>query len=212
MHHVTSDAGNSIQIILRKIRSRDPSAIQELWDAYFDLLTRIADRQLAAGVRRTVDGEDVALSVMRSIFRRAEAGDLEQVSDRDGLWALMLTLLYHKSADQGRKHRALKRGGGAIRGDSIFATPGAAPEGMNFAQFADDAEAPELVVQLDEERERLFSHLGDEQLREIAQRHLDGESADEIAERLNVSPRTIRRKLELIRDCWGKLVEQLSLV
>lgn len=201
---------DSIQSILGKIRDRNSAAITELWNAYFSMLSGIADRQMAPGLRRTVDGEDVALSVMRSICRRAETGELEAISERDELWRLMLTLLYHKVADQGRKHRAVKRGGGAVRGDSIFLKSGCEEDRVAFAQFAGSDEAPDMIVQLHEEHQRLLDHLGDDLMREVARRRLDGESADEIAACLNISPRTVRRKLELIRATWAKSVEGLE--
>lgn len=52
----------------------------------------------------------------------------------------------------------------------------------------------ELLEQLD--------RLGDDRLREIAAKKLEGYSNVEIAEELNVAVRTIERKLGRIRSCW----------
>ncbi len=54
-----------------------------------------------------------------------------------------------------------------------------------------------------DETERLLNQLGDEKLRRIAVMRMDGLSTEEIAERLRSTSRTIRRKLERIRDVWG---------
>lgn len=195
---------------LNGLRRGDTAAMEAAWKTYFERLARIADQKLAAGVRRTTDGEDVALSVMMTICRRAGAGELNGVSDRDELWRLMLTILYHKSADKGRQHRAAKRGGGTVRGDSIFLGPTSDTDRMAFAQFAADGPSPELLAQLEDERQQLFARLEDDLLQDIAQRRLEGQSSEEIAADLNLSPRTIRRKLDLIRQSWAEVVDTLE--
>jgi DNA-directed RNA polymerase specialized sigma24 family protein len=45
--------------------------------------------------------------------------------------------------------------------------------------------------------------LRDDQLREIAKCVLSGDTGDEIAANLDVSLRTVRRKIKLIRSTWA---------
>jgi DNA-directed RNA polymerase specialized sigma24 family protein len=197
---------DSVKVSLDRLQQGDPTAANVIWQAYFQRLARIADQRLAAGLRRTVDGEDVALSVIQTICRRATGGQLADLGDRDDLWRLMVTILHHKTTDRGREHRALKRGGGQVRGDSILIGTGSDAELMAFAQIAEASPGPELLVQMEEESLRLFARLGDEELRTIARQRLEGASAEEIAVTLDLSPRTVRRKLEIIRECWSHLV------
>ncbi len=199
---------DSIKASLERMHQGDAAAADVIWATYFDRLARMADQRLAAGLRRTVDGEDVALSVMQTICRRATVGQLAAIGDRDDLWRLMVTILHHKAADRGREHRALKRGGGQVRGDSIFVGAGSEAERMAFAQIAEVAPTPDLLAQLEEQRCRLFEMLKDEELRTIAQHRLEGTSVEEIAVALNVSPRTVRRKIEIIRERWSHVLDE----
>jgi DNA-directed RNA polymerase specialized sigma24 family protein len=198
---------DSFRSSLDKLRQGEDAGVQAAWNTYFERLARIANQKLSAGVRRTTDGEDVALSVMLTICRRAGAGELDGVADRDELWRLMLTILYHKAADRGRHHRAAKRGGGNVRGDSVFLGPQSDMDRLAFAQFAADDPTPDLLVQLEDEHRQLFERLEDDLLRQIAQHRLEGESTEEIAARLDISPRTVRRKLDLIRQSWAALLD-----
>lgn len=201
------EPAGSVSAALDRLREGDSSAANVIWSKFFERLARVADLKLAGGVRRTVDGEDVALSVMETICRRAKVGQLDEVNDRDDLWRLMVTILYHKATDRGREHRAQKRGSGQVRGDSIFVGAGDDAERMAFAQFAEVAPTPDMLVQLEEERRKLFELL-DEDLRHIAQQRLEGASAEDIAAAIDVSPRTIRRKLELIRERWSHVIDE----
>ncbi len=199
---------DSVKDALDRLEQGDRTAADLIWSRFFDRLTRIADQRLAVGLRRTVDGEDVALSVLETICHRAKIGELPEVHDRDDLWRLMVTILHHKAADHGREHRAQKRGGGKVRGDSIFIGTGSEAERIAFVQIAETLPTPDVLVQLEEERQQLFALLDDDELRTIAQQRLEGHSAEEIATALDVSPRTIRRKLEIIRGRWSHVLNQ----
>ena len=62
----------------------------------------------------------------------------------------------------------------------------------------------ELVSALVEECQRLLRSLGDAQLQAVAQWKLEGFTNEEIAGKLTCTPRTIERKLRLIRAVWEK--------
>ena len=46
--------------------------------------------------------------------------------------------------------------------------------------------------------------LGNDELRAVAQWRMEGYSVEEIAGKLNYAPRSIKRKLHLIRSIWEK--------
>jgi hypothetical protein len=46
--------------------------------------------------------------------------------------------------------------------------------------------------------------LADDELRDVALRRMQGESVEAIAEQLGYAPRSIKRKLQLIRGIWEK--------
>jgi DNA-directed RNA polymerase specialized sigma24 family protein len=66
---------------------------------------------------------------------------------------------------------------------------------------------PAFAAQAAEEFERLLALLDDDELRSIACCKLEGFNTEEIAERLGYVPRTIERKLRLIRKIWGREIE-----
>ena len=61
---------------------------------------------------------------------------------------------------------------------------------------------PALVAEVAEETRRLLDTLNDEVLQTIARRKLEGYTNQEIAAELDVSERTVARKLSRIRDEW----------
>jgi DNA-directed RNA polymerase specialized sigma24 family protein len=63
---------------------------------------------------------------------------------------------------------------------------------------------PEFALQIAEECERLLARLGDEGLRTVALWRMEGYTVEEIAVRLECVPRTIERKLRVIRRLWGE--------
>ena len=60
----------------------------------------------------------------------------------------------------------------------------------------------EFAVEVVEEIEKLTAALGDETLREIVGYKLEGFTNEDIALKLNVSSRTVVRKLRRIRQEW----------
>jgi hypothetical protein len=47
-------------------------------------------------------------------------GRYPRLKDGDDLWKLLVTITCHKAASQARRVRARKRGGGHVRGESVF--------------------------------------------------------------------------------------------
>ncbi|MEN1678806.1 MAG: ECF-type sigma factor [Planctomycetota bacterium] len=62
---------------------------------------------------------------------------------------------------------------------------------------------PEFAVEVAESCRRRLASLGDEELVKVATMRLEGYTTQEIAERLNCSPRTVERRLEAIRRAWA---------
>lgn len=62
--------------------------------------------------------------------------------------------------------------------------------------------SPEFAVELAEEYHRLLDALGDDELRRVAVRKVEGYSNQEIADEIRRSVATVERKLRLIRQIW----------
>jgi DNA-directed RNA polymerase specialized sigma24 family protein len=190
------------------LRAGDEADIQRLWDRYFQRLVQLAGRKLPGHARREFDEEDVALSAFHSFCDRVGRGQFPLLADRDDLWRLLVTITARKAASSVRHQTRKKRGGGKVQGESAFLDVGGDQQaGDGLAGFLSREPTPEDAAQFAEEYDRLIAKLTNESLRAIAQRTLEGYSAEDIAAELGTSPRTVHRKLQLIRALWD---EELS--
>lgn len=195
-----SDDG-SVTRWIGQIQGGDQAAAQHLWDRYFRRLVGLARKKLQGAKRVVADEEDVALSAFDSFFRAAEQGRFPLLEDRDSLWQLLVVLTARKAAHLRRDEGRLKRGGGVQ-------FVGHAPEGSDdssvLAQVLGREPTPEFAAQITEEYEILMRSLGDPELESVALWRMEGYTIEEIADRLGCVPRSVHRKLVLIRSIWEK--------
>lgn len=168
-------------------------AQQELWSRFFVRLVELARAKLSGTPQRDTDEEDVVLSAFNSFFMGARAGRFPNLHDRTGLWPLLVTITVRKALNQVKRQRAKKR----------------TPEAERFLepeQFVGSEPDPALVADVADEMRRLLDALDDEVLQTISMRKLEGYTNEEIAAELNISERTVARKLSRIRDEWKESV------
>ncbi len=182
----------SVTILLDQLHHGDPAAVQALWERYFPRLVELAGQKLGPKPR-VADGEDVALSALDSFFRGLQRGRFPDLQDRDNLWTLLVTLTKCKACHVKRDDGRLKRGGGR--------PTGAAHE---LERLASPEPSPEEVAEFAEYCQRMLDVLNDDTLRVIALLKLEGFTNKEIADELDCAPRTVERKLSLIRGKWEK--------
>ena len=184
-----------------RVRQSDSAAARALFERYFLQLVRLARKELArrGAPRRASDEEDVASSVMESVFRAAEQGRFPDLADRDDLWRLLLRMTERKVVDLKRHEARKRRGGGRVRGESALGRAGSPDDPAALAQVIGDAPTPEFVAMMAEQYQRLLACLDDPDLVALASAKLEGYTNEEIAERLGCSLRTVERRLHLIR-------------
>jgi DNA-directed RNA polymerase specialized sigma24 family protein len=204
--HFTGDpnmpSDGSVSRWLGPLRAGDPAAAQKLWECYFQRLVGLARARLQGRPRRAADEEDVALSAFDSFCRAAQGDRFPQLTDRDNLWRLLVVITARKATRLARDERRLKRGGGAVMGESGLPAPDTdTPAGLD--RLAGDGPTPEFAALVAEEYERLLAALGTEELRAIAVWKMEGETNRQIADRLGCAPPTVERRLALIRRVWG---------
>ncbi len=181
----------------------EESAANRLWQEYFTRITALARKKLAASPRRATDEEDVAISAFNSFCQNAAQGKFPELKDEDGLWRLLFTIVERKSIRQMQHERRLKRGGGQVRGESVFGGAGTTPFGIE--QFRESPEpTAESVVVLAESVDQLLNSLTEDNLRKIAVAKMEGYTNEEIAAQLNCSDRSVKRKLKVIRTLWAE--------
>ena len=104
-----------------------------------------------------------------------------------------------------RHEQRQKRGGGAVRGESVFQEgTEASSEEMGLDQILGSEPTPEFAAQVAEEYQQLLARLGDAELCKVAVWKMEGYSNKEIAAKLSCVPRTVERKVGLIRTLWSQ--------
>jgi DNA-directed RNA polymerase specialized sigma24 family protein len=203
----------SVSHWLDGLRAGDDEDIQRLWDRYFQKLVELARGKLPPRTRREFDEEDVALSAFHSFCERAGRGQFPRLADRDDLWRLLSTITARKVLASIRHRSRQKRGGGRVLGESALIEGAGTGDDLNtnrlgISSFLSREPNPEDAATFAEDYDRLFARLTNPTLKTIALRKLEGHGSEEIAAELNVSVRTIDRKIQLIRAAWEEEPEE----
>jgi DNA-directed RNA polymerase specialized sigma24 family protein len=189
----------SITDCINKLKAGDPVAAQRLWERYFQRLVQLARKHLQRRRPRAADEEDVALSAFDSFCRGAEAGRFPQLDDRDNLWRLLVVLTARKASHLLRAERRQKRGGTVVPSPEPTIASDAEARVERFLSREPDPEFAALVA---EEYQRRLAKLGDPTLQTLVSWKMEGYTNEEIARKLQCTPRSVYRKLCIIRGLW----------
>jgi DNA-directed RNA polymerase specialized sigma24 family protein len=181
------------------LKAGDADAAQKLWEGYFQQLVRLARKKLQNTSRAAASAEDVALSAFDSFCRGAEHGRFPQLHDRHDLWQLLVLITMRKALDVVQYERRQKR-----RRSAVGRPPTSAEARLDLEQVIGREPSPEFAAQVAEECRVLLGRLGDAELQAVAVWKMEGYSNDEIAAKLGCVPRTVERKLRVIRSLWGQ--------
>jgi RNA polymerase sigma factor (sigma-70 family) len=191
-----SNGPSSVTTWIEQLRGGNHEAAERLWQRYFARLVTFARGKLQGVPRRAADEEDVALSAFHSFCRAAER--FPRLNDRDDLWQVLVMLTARKAYQERRGQQALKRGGTADAGGPRAAGVAA----VELDEIIGEEPTPELAASVAEQFEALLAKLPEDDLRQIARLRLEEYTVEEIAARLGMTDRTVRRKLVLIRSFW----------
>jgi DNA-directed RNA polymerase specialized sigma24 family protein len=191
----------SITDCINKLKAGDHLAAQRLWERYFERLVRLAHKHLQRRRPRAADEEDVALSAFDSFCRGAEAGRFPQLDDRENLWRLLVVVTARKAAHLLRAEGRQKRGGRAMP----LPEPAVARDAeAGLERFLSREPGPEFAALVAEEYQRMLTKLGDLTLQTLVCWKMEGYTNAEIARKLDCTPRSVYRKLCIIRGLWEK--------
>ncbi len=183
------DDQGSVTSFFQQVRKGDEKAVVALWDRLFPKLHEIA-RKRAAGMAATpeqVDAEQVALNAFHSMVQAVHAGQWQGVSGRRELWAMLRTLVLRKTIREIETNRRFLR---------------------QSPELDEETTAWHWEKNFREEVEDLLSRFQSPISRQVLICQLQGLTQEEIAETLGVSPRTIRRKLALIRSALKQALKE----
>jgi RNA polymerase sigma-70 factor (ECF subfamily) len=180
-----------LHALLDRIRNGDEGAARELLERHEAQVRLVVRRQLPKILRARFDSLDFVQSVWASFFRRIQAGP-ERFEEPRCLVAFLAQAAKNKVIDQHR--RAASRKCDVRREEPMWA--GA------FREVAADQDTPSELAQAEEALDRLCDLLPAGR-REILRLKADGLSTREIADRLGLGERTVRRALMELRRRAG---------
>ena len=175
---------------------RGPDGPRRLYDEYAEQLIRLATRNIAPGLRRRFDGEDVVQSVFRTFFRRLESKKL-RIRRSEELWKLLVSITLCKTRSHSRRHTAECR-------DVKLEMP----LGEKDRVTAPKASVEDLLA-LWEEIQLVVDGLPDRTM-EIISRRIEGQDKTEIAAALNITRQTVHRLLRIVEARLEERLHNLS--
>ena len=183
-------------------------AFTTLWHRYIDGLLEVARTKLGGIPRRVANEDDIAQAVFASLHDAVQKGHYPDLNDRGDLWQILLNLAERKAIDwkrfMGRDRRDFRRTESESAGDKV--SPSESQAGAGMANFACPDPTPEVVAELRDQINHLLGKLPEDQ-RGIARQKLQSYTNDEIAAQTDCVPRTVERKLQMIRKAWSELIE-----
>lgn len=185
--------------LVERWRAGDQDAATILHERYLARLLNLVGRHLADKFNSRLDPDDVVQSVFRSIFRLTREGRFEFEDDSD-FWKLLLTMALNKVRNTVRHHQAGKR---TPEAESISTSSdgvdgylvnrlSSQPTLQEIVSFADMLEL--VLQQLDPKQQLLIQY------------RIEGYTQKEIAEKLGVDDRTVRRMFASIRNRGEQLL------
>lgn len=190
----------SVTYWLKELRDGDGHAALCLWERYFARVAQFARSRISRRYLRAADEEDVAASVIQSVFEGIIEGRFPHLVDRNELWKLLIAITKQKSADLIRKESRQKRGRGAVRDEQSLAV-GEALHIQSSSVFSSRL-TPDVMVAIQEEFERLLGLLDNDLHCQATVMRMQGYSNSEIATTLNRTERTVQRWVEIVRKTW----------
>ncbi len=185
--------------LVQRWRAGDEESATILHERYLGKLLNLVGRHLAGKFNSRLDPDDVVQSVFRSIFRLTREGRFEFEGDGD-FWKLLLTMALNKVRNTVRHHQAGKR-------DPALESLSTSADGMD-SYIVDRLSGQPTIQEIVSFTDMLEQVLGrlDPQQQLLIQYRIEGYTQKEIAEKLSVDDRTVRRMFATIRTRGEELL------
>lgn len=187
---VESQPHGSVSKEIAGLKDNDPQAIQELWERCFQQLQRMARKRLGNLPGKGADSEDIASEVFTCLCQGIAKNRWPQLESREDLWRILFALTRHKAIDLIRHKNAQKHQAGALKTWS--------------GEVLAEELGPGDLALLEDQLRHLLEKLPDDSYRKITRLKMELYTVPEMAEKLGYAPRTIERKLQLIRKVWAE--------
>jgi RNA polymerase sigma factor (sigma-70 family) len=176
------------QTWIRGLRAGDSQIVHEFCQRYGTPLQEFADKHLAGGMRRRVGASDIVQSAYRTFLRHLKAGEF-LVADNEGLWRLLCAITLTKVRNQVRYHQRPKR-----RFSQDVSLTALSPE-RDEGSFdpVDPGPTPAEAAEFADQFRQLMESFADDEERQLVLHKLDQCTNVEVAQRMGLSERTVRR-------------------
>ena len=201
--HIKSTMQNKTSVELIKLaREGNESAFEEIYNRYAANVFCLANDHLNEKFRRRLNPEDLVQSIFRTIWRTTRNQDrkLEDFTSDEGLRTWLVTIALNKIFSKIKHNQRKMRDVGAERNLS----PEARDAVLSNASFR--TPIPESIVEAADLYERIIRNL-DPTNQQILQFLVSGYNQKETAELVNVTPRTVRRRVKEIKTTVEQLVD-----
>ncbi len=192
-------SGSISRWLVDRTRSSQTASATLLWQHFGVRLVRIARHQLRSMRDPGYGSEDLALSTFQEFHRRILEGGYPNLTDRDQLWRLLLTISLNKARNFRRAMLRRKRYRVGICHVPL--------NRFSSKRSRDEGDSPSAVVAVVEECQSLLELLDASdpsgRLRAIAMLRFEGTSKAQIAKKLGSTRRTVDARIQWIQAIWN---------
>jgi len=188
---------------LENLKENKTEGFEQIWPLFHRRVTALGRKLLTPKLSRVFDEEDLASEVFQKFLGAVQGGQCDQIQSIEELWKYLATITANHAKNRMAAENSLKRGGGNIRGESIFSngSPNGEDEIQRFDRFPNAEDFWQTHLSQDHSQYFIKS-LPDPTLKKLTRMKVDGHQNEEIASELSISVRSVERKLALIRDLW----------
>ena len=197
------ESDSPVTIWLRRLELGDSQAAESIFQHFCSRVQSLARQRLPKQVQRVYDQDDATLSAFHSLFLGVSESRF-QFASRHDFWRLLITIAERKISKRIRYEHQDKRDVRRTITESMFGSN--CSDSYRRDSFDEVFEGREpssdFAADVAETFELLLAELPNNLSREIASLKLDCYNAEEIADQIGCSRRTVQRKLLVIRRTW----------
>jgi len=199
---MSATPSGSITLLLKQFRAGDEAVFTQLFQRLRPAILDLARQRLQGAACRDADEEDMAQQAFLDLYLGLKQGRFPELHNRQHLCALLGHVTLCETINRLARARSQKNGGGQVRCEADLTPAGAEVEACLLDLQAQGREPTPLEhACLRDCYQHYMNHL-DEDLRPVAELHLGGATAEQIAAQIGRSARTVERYLALIRAKW----------
>ncbi len=191
---------DTVQLV-RRFQDGDSEAAELLFAKYFERLDAFAGRKMSDPLKRRIGSDDIAQSVYRSFFAKAQDG-VFRVEESGQLWGLLATLAHRKIMHNVEWHSKAKK--------RSYSREQAPLDSDNAPELAGDADSPMQQAIIDDAVESILNAISPH-WKKILSLSESAMTVAQIATEVRDSETEVRRVLILRMKCAAGLEnEELS--